>query len=103
MPNWEGSDRRDRLPDNWPELRVAVLTRDRYKCQHFREDLGRRCLLKARDVDHIEANDDHRMTNLQALCGYHHDKKSGREGGIASGVARRAARDAKKKPHAGYL
>jgi len=103
VPNWEGSDRRERLPADWPERRQLVLIRDKHRCQHVREDTGRKCLAPARDVDHINADDDHRLEALQAICGWHHDRKSGREGGIASGISRRAARDAKKKPHAGYL
>jgi 5-methylcytosine-specific restriction protein A len=103
MPNWQGSDRRARLPEDWAERRQLVLIRDRHRCQHVREDTGKPCLVRARDVDHVIANDNHDLSNLQALCGWHHDQKSGREGGIASGKARRATRDAKKKPHAGYL
>lgn len=103
MPDWKGSDRKSRLPSDWPRIRTAVLVRDRYRCQHERADTGALCLAKARDVDHIHGDDDHRMQSLQSLCGYHHDQKSGREGGIASGKARREARDKKKKPHAGYL
>lgn len=103
MPNWEGSDRLSRLPQDWPARRQVVLTRDGHVCQHVRTDTGRRCGARATDVDHIHADDDHSFANLQALCAHHHLKKSGREGGVASGAARRAKRDAKRKPHPGML
>lgn len=85
---WEGSDRHDRLPRDWPAIRAHVLARDAHMCQHVRLDTGRACGLQATDVDHIERGDDHRPENLQALCGWHHRKKSGSEGGRASAEAR---------------
>lgn len=104
MPNWEGSNRKSRLPANWPELRREVLARDGHQCMHLRQDTGRLCLAQARDVDHIDSTtDDDRMTNLRSLCGYHHGVKSGREGGIASGVARRKKAQGAAPRHPGLL
>lgn len=106
MPGWEGSTRRADLPADWHVTQPRILRRDGYQCQHIRQDTGRLCLRRARDVDHIISHvqgggdDDN---NLQALCGYHHDQKSGREGGIASGVSRRAKRQASKPLHPGLL
>jgi 5-methylcytosine-specific restriction protein A len=108
MPTgWVGSTRRQTLPTNWEtEIVPRVLARDHHRCQHIREDTGRKCLRRARDVDHVipyhlGGTDD--AGNLEALCGWHHGKKSGREGGIASGVSRRASRDAAKPLHPGLL
>lgn len=47
------------------------------------------CLGKATDVDHIIAGDNHSLNNLQSLCGFHHAKKSGREGAAAMRAKRR--------------
>jgi 5-methylcytosine-specific restriction protein A len=106
MPNWEGSDRRQTLPKDWPTRVVRVLKRDRYRCRHIREDTGRRCGRHADQVDHIVSykdggTDDY--SNLQALCEYHHLQKSGREGGLASGRARRARAKAAKPLHPGLI
>ena len=104
MPQWEGSNRRSRLPSNWASIRRQVLSRDGYSCMHVRQDLMRLCLLPANEVDHIEQGaDDDRMEALQSLCPYHHGQKSGREGGIASGIARRAAKKTGARRHPGLL
>jgi hypothetical protein len=41
-------------------------------------------MLPATDVDHIVAGDDHEPSNLQALCRFHHARKSAREGASAA-------------------
>jgi hypothetical protein len=46
------------------------------------------CALPATDVDHIEPGDNHDASNLQALCRFHHARKSAREGASASNEAR---------------
>lgn len=103
MPNWEGSDRKARLPADWHIIRIRILERDSYACRHVRTDTGRRCGARANQVDHVHADDDHRDSNLQALCEYHHAKKSGREGGLASGAARREKKANSAKKHPGLL
>lgn len=104
MPNWHGSTRQFRRPSNWfSEIRPRILERDQHRCQWVRTDNGLRCGLPANEVDHIVPNDDHSDGNLRALCDWHHRKKSGHEGGIASGKARRARRDDKKPLHPGLL
>jgi 5-methylcytosine-specific restriction protein A len=103
MPNWQGSDRRDRLPADWPLRRAFVLDRDGHSCRHIREDTGRPCGVPAHDVDHIRNNDDHGYHNLQALCEYHHRQKSGREGGLASGKSRQRAKEARAPKHPGLI
>jgi hypothetical protein len=74
MAGWNDSDRRERLPDNWNELRRAQLERDGHRCT-WRLPSGKRCPRRATDVDHKEERaDDH--TRLQSLCSTHHAKKT---------------------------
>jgi 5-methylcytosine-specific restriction endonuclease McrA len=107
MPTgWKGSDRRTTLPPDWAATTLRILRRDHYRCRHIRYDTGRPCGKRATDVDHEEphseggTDDD---TNLRALCPYHHLQKTGREGGVASGKARRAKRDQSKPLHPGLI
>jgi 5-methylcytosine-specific restriction protein A len=107
MPSgWVGSNRRSELPPDWPIICLRILLRDHHRCQHVREDTGRKCGRRASSVDHITphsqggTDDD---SNLQALCDWHHGRKTGIEGGTASGVARRAKRDASKPIHPGLI
>lgn len=75
MP-WSSSDRKYRLPEDWPYRRSFVLRRDGYRCQ-----LGLAgCLEAANEVDHIVRGDDHSAENLQAVCIICHAKKSSAEG-----------------------
>jgi len=95
---WRGSNRASRLPSNWTALRRAVLKRDNNSCQI--QEPG--CLGRATEVDHIQAGDDHRLSNLQAACRACHAAKSGREGNAAK-ARLRAARFRKKPTHPGRL
>ncbi|MCC2278903.1 HNH endonuclease [Streptomyces sp. ET3-23] len=88
MPDWKGSSRRDRLPPDWPKIRLRVLRRDGYRCTE-RDQYGERCSEPATDIDHILPGDNHREVNLRALCGWHHQVKSSREGAAAQAAARR--------------
>lgn len=90
---WEGSDRRERLPDNWAELRIKRLIWDQYRCT-WRLPSGRRCPRRATEVDHRVNNDDDSITNLRSLCPHHHAQKSSREGA----QAKQQARDKGKRP-----
>lgn len=104
MSGWKGSTRHAELPAGWHITQPRILARDGYQCQHVRQDTGRLCLAPARDVDHIISHADGGSdddSNLHALCSYHHGRKSGREGGLASGVVRRARRAAAKPVHPG--
>jgi 5-methylcytosine-specific restriction endonuclease McrA len=47
-----------------------------------------RCGATGTDVDHIIPGDDHRDSNLQLLCTWHHRKKSAQEGGTAAALTR---------------
>ncbi|MGZ2360741.1 HNH endonuclease [Streptomyces sp. 372A] len=88
MPYWSSSDRRSRLPKDWPQIRVRILRRDGHRCT-ARNDYGARCAEPATDVDHILPGDDHRESNLQSLCGWHHRVKSSQEGAAAQAAIRR--------------
>lgn len=78
--------RKSRLPDNWQELRKAVIARSGGRCELLKKD-GRRCWDKGVDVDHIIPNDDDSMANLQHVCAWHHARKTGREGREARSVS----------------
>ena len=100
---WIGSTRRARLPADWSRRRSRVLRRDGYQCTATDDNGERqRCEEPATDVDHIEPGDDHSDANLTALCGWHHARKSAREGGQAAS-ARRIPRRRPPEPHPGDL
>ncbi|WGH21422.1 HNH endonuclease [Arthrobacter phage Emotion] len=94
---WDTSDRGARLPDNWPSLRIRVLRRDGYKCQAV-DSLGHRCNAPANQVDHIKPGDDHDLDNLQALCRWHHSRKSSAEGAAARRPKLTRAREPERHP-----
>ncbi|GGM39456.1 hypothetical protein GCM10012275_07910 [Longimycelium tulufanense] len=94
MPHWNRSNRKARLPADWPARRAFVLARDLNHCQWIRGDTGTPCGHPATDVDHIRRGDNHGVSNLRALCRYHHARKSSREGGRAeTGDRRRGTED----------
>lgn len=76
---WETSDRRLRLPDDWPWRVAEVKKRDGGQCT-WRLPSGKRCPRRGTDVDHREPGDNHDLRNLQLLCPHHHGKKTAREG-----------------------
>lgn len=103
---WSTSDRRQRLPSDWPSIRKRIWRRDQGLCQvKLPGQRGRRCLQPASDVDHIEPGDDHRDENLQCICDWHHTKKSSSEGGLALQAKRRRARNQfrRTEEHPGLL
>jgi 5-methylcytosine-specific restriction enzyme A len=93
---WDNSDRRERLPDDWELRRSIVLRNASYQCEWYED--GKRCPNVATDCDHIIRGDDHSLANLQALCPYHHNRKSSREGN----AARKAKYSPRIEPHPGY-
>lgn len=105
MPQWSNSNRRERLPPEWPAIRRRILKRDNRECQH--RDRGSReiCGDFANEVDHIQHGDDHSDGNLQALCSWHHARKSSSEGGAARAVKRRQIRSKYRRTedHPGLL
>ncbi|OEV18144.1 hypothetical protein AN221_23660 [Streptomyces nanshensis] len=101
---WEGSTRRARLPADWPVIRERVLGEAGYACQWVRTDTGALCGRYANQCDHIDAGDDHRRSNLQALCAWHHKRKSSSEGAHARNArAVRRERDVPASPFAARL
>lgn len=89
MSAWQGSTRRSRLPDDWPQRRVRVLQRDRYTC---RACGGERCGNRDLEVDHTDRNAGDGYDNLQTLgadpC---HREKTQREALAARTPTRRPA------------
>lgn len=104
MPQWSNSTRRDRLPPDWQKIRRRILKRDGFQCQSVKAD-GSLCLEVANEVDHKEAGDDHSDANLEAICTWHHRKKSSREGAAAANRQRRANRSKfrRTEEHPGLL
>ncbi|MGG7307551.1 HNH endonuclease [Curtobacterium sp. AB451] len=75
---WEGSDRRERLPRDWEHRRNIVRDNAGGRCEATMRD-GSRCTERGTDCDHIVRGDNHALSNLQWLCGWHHNKKTARE------------------------
>jgi 5-methylcytosine-specific restriction endonuclease McrA len=74
---WETSRRRQRLPENWHDIRLPVLRDADWICELQLEGV---CRGTATDVDHIRRGDDHSRENLRAVCFRCHAKKSSMEG-----------------------
>ena len=83
MSAWQNSNRRERLPADWPKRQRRILKRDHHQCQTYDKHTGRFCLESARQVDHKIPGDNHDESNLEAICDWHHDRKSSREGNDA--------------------
>ena len=104
MPTgWVGSTRRETLPPDWEQRRRRRLEADGYRCQHVRFDTCTICGRTARDVDHTGDRLDHRHESLRSKCGWHHDEKTNREAGYASGRARRARSQSGRRKHPGLI
>lgn len=93
---WSTSNRRATLPPDWDTIRLPILIRDHYQCQHVRTDTGRICGAHTTQVDHIDPDGGDQPANLRALCTWHHRIKSSSEGGRAKAAA--AARPAALHP-----
>ncbi|MFE3657265.1 HNH endonuclease [Streptomyces sp. NPDC059165] len=84
---WVDSNRRAELPADWyTTIRPHILQRDEHRCR-WRES-GRACGRPANQVDHIGDRHDHRPENLQALCEWHHDRKTSRQGNLSPNRAK---------------
>ncbi len=88
------------LPKGWERTRKRILRRDGWACQ-WRLDAGGLCGEPATDVDHIVrpdlggTDDD---ANLQALCTWHHQRKTGREASAVAHAKPPRARAAERHP-----
>jgi 5-methylcytosine-specific restriction endonuclease McrA len=104
MSGWEGSDRRLRLPPDWDKIRKRILKRDAYRCK-VKNAYGERCKEPAVDVDHIINNDDHRESNLQAICDWHHKGKTNSEARAAqlAAIRRTSKKFVRTETHPGLL
>lgn len=88
---WAGSDRRSRLPTDWPTRVAAVRRRSGGRCEFLVPGtvIPRRCPNVADGgVDHIIPNDDDSLDNLRDSCSRHHREKSSREGNEAKEAIR---------------
>lgn len=97
---WAGSDRKSRLPADWARRVAQVKARSGGRCELMHEGKGGRivrCWRRGRDVDHKVRGDDHRLENLQHLCGVHHGEKSAQEG-VAARRAAAARRQGERHP-----
>jgi 5-methylcytosine-specific restriction protein A len=95
---WSTSDRKGRLPADWQARRLRVLRRDAYRCRD--RSAGYPCGAPANQVDHVEHGDDHDESNLQALCRWHHARKSSAEGHAAQRPRERLTRAPEAHPGA---
>ena len=95
--NWgDRSARAERLTPEFYRLRPIVLRRDSNTCQWPDDDdvqfinhpihenpLPPICGMHATHVDHIIPSGEDSLTNLWALCAYHHRRKTAQEGNAA--------------------
>ena len=75
--NWNSSDRRFRLPDDWEQRRAMVKARAHGRCEariHAKD-----CDGIGTDCDHIVPGDNHSLDNLQWLSYACHKAKTARE------------------------
>lgn len=91
-----GSWRTTPLPANWTALRRQVLERDGGVCQWL---VGPSlCGAPANQVDHVIPSGPDAMSNLQALCSFHHQQKSASEGQAALRAKRKEIMERLRKP-----
>lgn len=82
--SWASSDRRQRLPDDWPTLRLRVKARANGRCEA--EAHVPTCNGTGTDADHVVQGDDHGLSNLQWLSRPCHEAKTRRDNGIVKAV-----------------
>lgn len=86
--SWEThpSQRKATLPPGWDGIQKRIIRRDK-RCQWGSLPSDRaaygQCLRKPNQADHKDLADDHRDSNLRALCAHHHAIRSGRQGAQA--------------------
>jgi hypothetical protein len=72
---WASSNRRDRLPGNWPALRKHVFERAGYLCEAV--DDGVRCTARATDCDHIARGDPNPGSRRRYPAGQNRNSSAG--------------------------
>lgn len=95
---WSSSDRRERLPANWQDIRRQVRLRAHGRCEAEEHAPG--CCGDGSDADHKTPGDDHRLENLQWLSAPCHRAKTTREA-TARNQARKQARLRPREQHPG--
>lgn len=98
---WDTSNRRSRLPKDWPARRRRVLRRDP-TCQLRYPG----CTVVSTEVDHRNRGDDHRDENLQGVCGPCHKRKTRWEAAQArrvSGAMRQQSPERPPESHPGLI
>lgn len=84
---WASSNRRERLPVNWPKLRAQTRKRARMtdplsmpdgRCEKVSPATGR-CRNIGNQCDHINRLGPDTLDNLQWLCVLHHNQKTQQE------------------------
>lgn len=95
MP-WSTSNRRSRLPRDWPARVAATKQRARGRCEATIHDP--RCDGCGRECDHRNPGDDHELSNLQWLSTPCHRAKT-----QAESQAARIPRQRPKPPHPGVI
>lgn len=69
------------------------MRRDKKRCQTVVDlDTDDVCGKPATEVDHVVPGDDHRLENLEAICEWHHARKSSAEGNAARAKQRAIVR-----------
>lgn len=95
------TNRRDELPEDWVKRRKRVLREAGYACVWRMSD-GSMCGEYANQVDHRERGMNHEYENLQALCEWHHARKTSQEGLEAKRLEAERRKKAEKMSHPGY-
>lgn len=95
---WESSNRRERLPANWPTIRRQVKSRAKGRCEATPHARG--CGGWGTDADHITPGDNHHLNNLQWLSPACHRAKTAAEA-AARNTAKADARQRPQEQHPG--
>lgn len=95
---WATSDRRKRLPADWPTIRDEVKRRAHNRCQATTHAPG--CHGVGTDADHITPGDDHSLDNLQWLSSACHKAKTAQEAATRNRARARSRRRPEAHPGA---
>ncbi|GAA4123297.1 hypothetical protein GCM10022215_29860 [Nocardioides fonticola] len=103
--SWSSSDRRSRLPSDWPKRVAATRRRAGGRCEGISLAGEPRwhvehCPGPGSDCDHDQRGDDHRLGNLRWLSAECHARKTQHEAQAAA-AARRAALRLPREDHPG--